>query len=68
MSFRHFMMVALLVTVLYVVTWSMGYADSQDPGSDVSIVIGAVNAPIVLLMGYAMKLFTGGKDDSTTTR
>ena len=52
------MMIALLLTVLYVVTWSMEYADSQEPGGDVSIVIGAVNAPIVLLMGYAMNLFT----------
>lgn len=59
MIFRHCMMVALLLTVLYVVSWSMDYADSQEPGSDVSIVISAVNAPIILLMGYAIKLFTG---------
>ena len=59
MTFRRFMMIALLCTVLYVVSWSMDYADMQEPGGDVSIVIGAVNAPIVLLMGYAMKLFTG---------
>lgn len=58
-TFRRLMMIALLMTVLYVVSWSMDYADSQKPSSDVSIVIGAVNAPIVLLLGYAMKLFTG---------
>lgn len=50
-------MLLLFGSVIYVVTWSMSYADSQQPGGDVSIVIGAVNAPIVLLLGYAMKLF-----------
>lgn len=57
MTFRHAMMLLLFGSVIYVVTWSMSYADSQQPGGDVSIVIGAVNAPIVLLLGYAMKLF-----------
>lgn len=57
MTFRHCMMVALLLTVLYVVSWSMDYADAQEPGSDVTWVIGAVNAPIMALLGYAMKLF-----------
>lgn len=63
MSFRHAMMIALLAFVAYVVDWSMSYADSNDPGGDVSIVIGAVNAPVLILLGYAMKLFTGGKND-----
>ena len=40
----------------------MSYADINDPGGDVSIVIGAVNAPVLILLGYAMKLFTGGKE------
>ena len=63
MSFRHAMMIALLAFVAYVVDWSMAYADINDPGGDVSIVIGAVNAPVLILLGYAMKLFTGGKND-----
>jgi len=57
------MMIALLAFVAYVVDWSMSYADINDPGGDVSIVIGAVNAPVLILLGYAMKLFTGDKND-----
>lgn len=63
MSFRHTMMIALLAFVAYVVDWSMSYADINSPGGEVSIVIGAVNAPVLILLGYAMKLFTGGKND-----
>lgn len=62
MTFRHSMMIALLAFIAHVVDWSMSYADANDPGGDVSIVIGAVNAPVLILLGYAMKLFTGGKE------
>lgn len=50
-------MIILLVSLTaYVVDWSMGYADLRDADANVGLVIGAVNAPVLILLGYAMTL------------
>lgn len=56
MIFRRFMILLLVSLTAYVVEWSMGYADSRDAGADVGLVIGAVNAPVLVMLGYAMSL------------
>lgn len=57
----------LLAIVLYmtwcVVSWSFDYAvlAIEKPGADVALVIGALTAPITMLLGYTFKLYTEGR-------
>lgn len=56
MIFRRFMIILLVSLTAYVVDWSMGYADLREAEANVGLVIGAVNAPVLILLGYAMTL------------
>ena len=56
MIFRHLMMFLLWMTVVGVVSWSGYYALQQEPSGLAIGMIGAVNGPVLTLLGYAMKL------------
>ena len=56
MIFRHLMMFLLWLTVVGVVSWSGYYAILQEPSGLAIGMIGAVNGPVLTLLGYAMKL------------
>lgn len=56
MLFRHVMMFLLWLTVVGVVAWSGYYAILQEPSGLAIGMIGAVNGPVLTLLGYAMKL------------
>ena len=43
-----------------VVTWSMAYAETTIDGTQVALVIAAVQVPITALNGYLAKLFITG--------
>ncbi|MEQ1743226.1 MAG: hypothetical protein ABL869_12120 [Candidatus Nitrotoga sp.] len=50
------MMFLLWLTVVGVVAWSGYYAIIQEPSGLTIGMIGAVNGPVLTLLGYAMKL------------
>ena len=50
------MMFLLWLTVVGVVSWSGYYAILQEPSGLAIGMIGAVNGPVLTLLGYAMKL------------
>jgi len=51
------------VLVWAVTHWSFEYAHASDlPGLEVAAVITAIQAPVTVLLGYLVKLYTGSAD------
>jgi len=57
---RYALVLYACVMTYSVVTWSMAYAETTIDGTQVALVIAAVQVPITALNGYLAKLFITG--------
>ena len=61
--FRRGLIVFCCVLVWAVTHWSFQYAHASGlPGLEVAAVITAIQAPVTVLLGYLVKLYTGSAD------
>lgn len=64
---KHLVAAATMIATFMVIRWSIGYADLHvdKSGSDLALVIGAINAPMLALQGVVINYYFKARTETS---